>query len=73
MIDRYWDGERERWIYPGVVGDYMLPVWEDATKVHDWRNYINDAVQRLWPSFNEDQRRALAENAQEIADREEWD
>lgn len=73
MTERYWDSERGRWIYPGTLGDYMTPDWAAATKVHDWRNYINDEVRSLWITFHADQCHALAKNAQEIADREEWD
>ena len=71
MSGRYW--EDGRWIYPGELGDYVAPDWESAGKVHDWRNYINESLRTLWPTFHSDQCHAIAQNAQEIADREDWD
>lgn len=41
--------------------------------VHDWRTWIGPRTAALWPSFPEDVRMALAADAQEMADREEWD
>ena len=56
-----------------MVSDLMHPVWDDAGKVHDWRNYISDELRGIWHTFTPEQRRAIANNAQDIADREEWD
>ena len=49
------------------------PNWSQASRVHDWRNYISDEVKRLWDGFSIPQRAALVRQAQAIADREEWD
>ncbi len=53
--------------------NWQFPEWEDAGRVHDWRNYIAGIVQAMWPTFIDEQKQALAISAQEAADREEWD
>ncbi|NTA27373.1 recombinase RecA [Allorhizobium ampelinum] len=49
------------------------PNFEDAGRVHDWRNYIRDELRLLWHTFTPEQRRAIALSAEWAADREEWD
>lgn len=52
---------------------YRYPAWEEADRVHDWRNYINDDLRAFWYTFTIEQRVLIGENAQEIASQEEWD
>jgi hypothetical protein len=59
-MDKY--GELPEWVHPN---------WLDGGRVHNWRNYINDPLKTMWLSFTLEQRKALRDNAQEIADREE--
>jgi hypothetical protein len=49
------------------------PDWESCGKVHDWRNYITERVRRLWSTFTDEQKYALAEMAEERASAEEWE
>jgi hypothetical protein len=51
----------------------LNPEWEKATKVHDWRNYASEEIQRLWPTFNEEQKMAIVEMLDELAGQELWD
>lgn len=54
--------------------EYLTPDWTPPTKyVHDWRRYISEPLEIAWQSFTPEQRLMLAENAQRIADNEEWD
>lgn len=53
--------------------DLENPDWESASRVHDWMNYINREVRDIWSSFTKLQKELLKKNAEEIADREEWD
>lgn len=53
--------------------DFEHPDWEGAGRVCDWRNYISDDLKLMWNDFTLGQKRAIAENADEIASREEWD
>jgi hypothetical protein len=53
--------------------DYDHPDWEAAGRVCDWRNYVNDRLRTIWDTFTLEQKQAIAENANEIALREEWD
>lgn len=51
----------------------MNPDWDKAGRVHDWRNYVNQELRDLWPTFTEEQRQAIKQNADEIASCEEWE
>lgn len=56
---------------------FMDNPWHDfddkkVPHIHEWRKYMNADVRALWPSFTMVQRLALAKNAQEIADDEDW-
>ena len=53
--------------------DYSDPDWNDDSRVHNWRNYIGRSLRSLWPTFTDEQKAAIAENADDIAGREEWD
>lgn len=53
--------------------DARQPQWEEASRVHDWKNYINTSVQVLWPTFSAVQQDALAQNADELANKEHWE
>lgn len=51
----------------------LMPDWAAKGRVHDWRNYISDEVQAMWPDFTDEQRMALYRQADSIAEREEWE
>ena len=53
--------------------DYENPDWKAATKVHEWKNYIDDPVREIWDTITTAQKKALANQAQNIADAEEWE
>lgn len=55
------------------VGDYLNPKWDEAGRVHDWRNYISDELRAMWHTFNDAQKRAIARSAEERAGNEEWE
>lgn len=55
------------------VGDWRNPQWDAATRVHDWRNYVNDELRAMWHTFSDEQQHAIAKNADDIAGREDWD
>lgn len=50
--------------------------WDDwnpkPPHVHEWRAYVTDDLRGMWKTFNTGQRIAIAENAQRIADNEDW-
>lgn len=54
-------------------GDHLAPKWNEAGRVHDWRNYISEELRKMWGAFTPDQKAALARNADEQALREHWD
>ncbi len=49
------------------------PKWDEALRVHGWRNYISEKVRSLWDTFTPEQRAALIESADDNASREEWE
>lgn len=49
------------------------PDFGNADRVHDWRNYVGDAMQGIWHTFTDEQKAAIALNADELAGREDWD
>ena len=53
--------------------DFMDPQWDKAGKVHDWKNYVTDQLRKIWSGLSDDQKRVVASNFDEIAEREEWD
>lgn len=53
--------------------DWNEPEWENARKCHDWKNHVTAEVQSMWATFTEAQQVALARQAQDAADSEEWD
>jgi len=53
--------------------DLANPEWEKAGRVHDWRNHVGEETQKLWATFTPEQKRALAKDAQELADGEKWE
>lgn len=53
--------------------DVLDPQWEKAGRVHDWRNYVSEELQRLWPGLDPELRLVLARSADEPAGREDWD
>lgn len=42
-------------------------------RVHDWRSYVGERVAALWSTLPPELRLAIADDAQAIADREDWD
>jgi gas vesicle protein len=53
--------------------NYKKPEWDKVNKVHDWKNYISKKLADMWDTFTDEQKLAIAENAEEIANNEEWD
>ena len=53
--------------------EYEFVDWNEGGKVHNWRNYISDGLQRIWHTFNREQKLELVRSAEENAMRENWD
>ena len=53
--------------------DTNNPDFKNASKVHDWRNYVPYDWQKLWSQFTERERQIIAIMAQIQADKEGWD
>lgn len=53
--------------------DYKNPEWDNANRVHNWRNYISEELRDCWQSFGDTQKAMIARNADDAAGREHWD
>lgn len=55
--------------------EWINPEWPDKKfkYIHDWRRYIGQDMRDSWDTFTEHQKRILFENAQIIADGEDWE
>jgi hypothetical protein len=60
-------------VFAPKENDVINVAWDRAEKVHDWRNYVFEPLQKIWGTFTIEQRLVIADNAQEIADQEHWD
>ena len=49
------------------------PRFAEATRVHDWRNYVPEIVQELWPDLSEDAKAIAYLMAEERASSEVWE
>lgn len=59
--------------YTFTPDDFENPDWTSAGKVHEWKNYVTQEVQQLWPTFSSELRAALARQSEAMAGLEEWD
>ncbi len=57
----------------GKHADLANPMFEAARDVQDWRNYVGTYVRQAWKSLDNEQRAAIALDANELAIKEEWD
>jgi hypothetical protein len=49
------------------------PKFPEASPVHDWRNYVGENTRIIWKTLTNEQRAAIALDANERASNEEWD
>ena len=52
--------------------DWLEPKWS-RDLVHNWHNYIPDALKSRWLTLSEETRMVAACMAEQQANREEWD
>lgn len=60
-------------IPPDVALKAHHPAFDEAEKVHDWRNHISNEIKKLWYSFTFPQKCAIIMQAQAGAELEEWE
>lgn len=57
----------------GSHGSIEDPHFAEATRVHDWRNYVPGEIRTAWPHLSTETRMAVFLLAEEMAGREEWE
>jgi len=56
-----------------ILNAVRNPKWEHAGSVHDWRNYIPDAVRQQWDALSRSAACIAVVMAENEAGKEEWD
>ncbi len=59
--------------YADEPADILRLSWPNVGKVHDWRNYIPDAMRERWLTLSPDACVAAYILAERIASYEDWD
>lgn len=47
--------------------------WDEGSRVHNWRSHVGERVQALWDTFTDEQRIAIAGDADDKAGAENWE
>ena len=60
------------------ISDHTLtelynPKWDEARRVHDWKNYVDGDIKNAWDKLLPSHKRIVAHYAEQRADAEEWD
>jgi hypothetical protein len=63
----------ERRLAPFTPDWLESPEFDEAGKVHDWRNHVGGRTKGLWSTFTQEQRLAIALDADDDAGNEDWD
>lgn len=53
--------------------NFRNPIWDEAGRVHDWRNYASEWLREVWTTLSDEQARAIAASLDDIAMLEDWD
>lgn len=53
--------------------ELLNPDFENAGRIHDWRNYVGENVRSIWSKLDMETRAAIALDAYERANDEDWD
>lgn len=56
-----------------LLAELENPEFENAGRVHDWRNHVLDEVKEQWAQLSFDARKVAYLTACNEADNEEWD
>jgi hypothetical protein len=56
-----------------VLAVLDAPQWEDASRVHDWRNQVASCIRELWGAMGTESRLVAFIAAQDQALDEDWD
>lgn len=70
-------GDAMRKLFPDPLNpdlnEAQSAAWEEGGRVHNWQNHIGPRIKALWGSLSDDFKTALANDAQDTADNEEWE
>lgn len=64
-------------LYPSepeyIIKQALNVDWNEGSNIHNWRNYIGGKTKEIWNDFTDQQKVALALDADYMASKEEWD
>lgn len=53
--------------------DWQKPEWNSGGFVHNWHNYSIPALEIIWDTFTDDQKKIIAATLDNAASKEHWD
>ena len=53
--------------------DWENPQWDEGGHVHNWKTYAGERLREVWPSFSDNQKKAVSASLDDVAASEEWD
>jgi hypothetical protein len=56
-----------------LLADLETPEFDNAGRVHDWRNHVPEEVKEQWDQLSVEARKVAYLAAYNEAEREEWD
>lgn len=62
---------REEFEVNGV--DVRNPRFDEARRVHDWRNYVGERTRSIWGGLSDQHKIAIARDADDRAGNEDWE
>ena len=51
----------------------MPQPWSEGGRVHNWRNYVGFRTRHMWDDLSDSQKVAIATDADDLADKEDWE
>lgn len=61
------------WLPENILNELNNPNWKDGGRVHNWKNYVDDSIKKIWPSLTKNEKIIIAFYAQQKAYNEDWD
>ena len=59
--------------YDALVKKLKRPNWRDEDRVHNWRNYVDNRIKKVWSCLDDDVRIHIYIQARTKAEAEVWD
>lgn len=61
------------WIPDYIQNELESPDWESGGRVHNWKRYVDNDIQKMWKELSLREKLIIACFAEKLASQEEWD